>query len=150
MGSSRASRRRLAQPTPGPVGDIFKITGPSPTKCVRFQSHATLARPGQRVSNLTGRLPGLAREIVRIFNIFALSSCCVPSRFRGSNVLVTSRPAASLGSRSLSYIQSAYEAVCHAPMPAFGYSWCGMGLRSALIRHTSSHEKRSRIVILFF
>ena len=150
MGPSRAGPTAPGPARVRPHRVIFSNHGPSPTWAVRFQSHATSARPGQRVSNLTGRLPGLAREIVRIFNIFALSSCCVPSRFRGSNVLVTSRPAASLGSRSLSYIQSAYEAVCHAPMPAFGYSWCGMGLRSALIRHTSSHEKRSRIVILFF
>ena len=28
------------------------------------------ARPRQRVSNLVGRLPGLAREILRIFSLF--------------------------------------------------------------------------------
>ena len=88
-GRAGPSRRRLAQPAPDPAGDIFRITGPSPTRSVRFQSLATSARPGQRVSNLTGRLPGLAREILK--NIFAVSSCCVSSssRFRGSNVLVS-------------------------------------------------------------
>ena len=69
-GRAGRSRRCLAQPAPGPAGDIFKITGPSPTRPVRFQSHATSARPRQRVSNLTGRLPGLAREILTIFSLF--------------------------------------------------------------------------------
>ena len=116
-GRAGPSRRRLAQPTPGPAGDIFKITSPSPTRSGRFQSHATSTRPGQRVSNLTGRLPGLAREILRIF--FAVSSCCVSSssRFRGSNVLVSSGPAASLESRSLSAI-GVRSTVCHVPIPA--------------------------------
>ena len=102
-GRAGPSRRRLAQPAPGPAGDTFKITGPSPTRSVRFQSHETSARPGQRVSNLTGRLPGLARDSQ---NIFAFSSCCCvsSSMFRGSNVLVSPGPAAYLGSRSLSTI----------------------------------------------
>ena len=63
-GPAGPSRRRLAQLAPGPAGDIFRTTGPSPTRSVRFQSHATSARPGQRVPNLTGRLPGLVREIL--------------------------------------------------------------------------------------
>ena len=117
-GRAGPGRRRLAQPAPGPAGDIFKITSPSPTRSGRFQSHATSARPHQRVYNLTGRLPGLAREILRIF-----SSCCVSSssRFRRSNVLVSSGPAASLGSRSLSTIIGIRSRVCHAPISAFGY-----------------------------
>ena len=76
-GRAGPSRRRLALPTPGPAGDTFKITGPSPTRSVRFQSHATSARLGRRVANLTGRLPGLAREILNIFAVS--SSCCVSS-----------------------------------------------------------------------
>ena len=123
-GRAGPSRRRLAQPAPGPAGDIFKITGPSPTRSVRFQSHATSARSGQRVSNLTGRLPGLAREILRIFSLFLRAA--VSSRFRGSNVLVSPGPAASLESRSLS-TTGIRSRVCHAPIPAFGYLWCGVG-----------------------
>ena len=70
-GRAGQSRRRLAQPAPGPAGDILqKITGPSPTRSVRFQSHATSARSGQRVSNLTGRRLGLAHEILKIFSLF--------------------------------------------------------------------------------
>ena len=59
-GRAGPSRRRLAQPAPGPAGDIFKITVPSPTRSVRFQnprdvgpappatfqSHWSSARPG--------------------------------------------------------------------------------------------------------
>ena len=125
-GRAGPSRRRLAQPVPGPAGDIFKITGPSPTRCVRFQSHATSARPRQRVSNLSGRLPGLAREIFRIFSLVLCTAVSSSSRFRGSNALVSPSPAASLGSRSLSTI-GVRSRVCHAPMPAFGYRWCGVG-----------------------
>ena len=123
-GRAGPSRRRLAQPAPGPAGDISKITSPSPTRSGRFQSHATSARPSHRVSNLTGRLHGLAREILRIFSLFlrAVSS----SRFRGRNVLVSPGPAASLGSRSLSTV-GIRSRVCHAPIPACGCRWCGVG-----------------------
>ena len=146
MGSSRPSRRRLAQPVPGPAGGIFKITGPRPTRSVRFQSRATSARPGQRVSNLTGHLPGLPREILRIFSLF---SCCVSfSRFRGSNVLVSPGPAASLGSCSFSTIGIRSSLPC--PYTGVRIPLVRLGLRSALIRHISSHDKMSRIVILFF
>ena len=124
-GRAGPSRRRLAQPAPGPAGDVFKITGPSPTKSVRFQSHATLARPRQRVSNLTGRLPGLAREILCVFSLF-LRAVSSSSRFRGSNVLVLPGPAAFLGSHTLSTI-GVRSRVCNAPIPAFGYRWCGVG-----------------------
>ena len=122
-GRAGPSQRRLAQPAPGPACDIFKITGPSPTRSVRSQSHATSALSGQRVSN-TGRLPGLAREILRIFSLFLRAA--VSSRFRGSNVLVSPGPAASLESRSLS-TTGIRSRVCHAPIPAFGYLWCGVG-----------------------
>ena len=37
-GRAGPSRRRRAQPSPGPVGDIFKITSPSPNRSGRFQS----------------------------------------------------------------------------------------------------------------
>ena len=62
-GRAGPRRRRLAQPAPGPASDILKITSPSPTRSGRFQSHATSARPGQRVSHLTGRL--LSDEVVQ-------------------------------------------------------------------------------------
>ena len=69
-GRAGPRRRRPAQPAPGPAGDIFNIISHSPTRSGRFQSHVTSARPGQRVSNITGRLPGLAREILRISSLF--------------------------------------------------------------------------------
>ena len=124
-GRAGPSRRRLAQPAPGPAGDIFEITSPSPTRSGKFQSHGTSARPGQRLSNLTGRLPGLARRDSH--NIFAVPSCCVSSsRFRGTRVLVSPGPVASLGIGSLSTI-GIRRRVCHAPIPAFGHRWCGVG-----------------------
>ena len=117
-----------AWPSPRPAQRVIfsKSRAQARPGLLRFQSHATSTRPRQRVSNLTGRLPGLAREILR--SIFAVSSCCISSssRFRGSNMLVSSGPAASLGSRSLSTI-GVRSRVCHAPIPAFGYRWCGVG-----------------------
>ena len=82
-----------------------------PVRPASFQSHWSSARPGPWDSQ----------------NIFAVSSCCcVSSRFRGSNVLVSPGPAASLRSRSLS-TSGIRSRVCHAPIPAFGYRWCGVG-----------------------
>ena len=81
-----------------------------PARPANFHSHWSSARPGPRDS----------------LNIFSVSSCCVSSRFRGSNVLVSRGPAASLGSRSLSTI-GIRSRVCHAPIPACGYRWCGVG-----------------------
>ena len=83
--------------------------GPAPP--ASFQSHWSSARPGPWDSQ----------------NIFAVSSCCVSSssRFRGSNVFVSPGPAASLGSRPLSTI-GIWSRVCHAPIPAFAYRWCGV------------------------
>ena len=125
-GRAGPGRWRLTQPAPGPAGDIFKITGPSPTRSVIFQSHATSARPGQRVANLTGRLHGLAREILRIFSLFLRAASPPPRGFEAATCSIARAPLLLWGvARSL---QSAYEArVCHAPIPAFGYRWCGVG-----------------------
>ena len=54
-------------------------------------------------------------------------------------MLVSPGPAASLGSRSLSTI-GIRSRVCHAPIPAFGYRWFGVGyvvLRSGIYRATT-------------
>ena len=123
-GRAGPSRRRLAQPAPGPAGDIFKITGPSPTRSVRFQSHATSARPGQRVSNLTGRLPGLAREILRIFSLF-LRAVSPPRGFEAATCSLARAPRLLWGvARSL---QPAYEAESamplYRPSDTFGAAW---------------------------
>ena len=113
-GRAGPSRRRLAQPAPGPAGDIFKITGPSPTRSVRFQSHATSARPRQRVSNLTGRLPGLAREILRIFSLFLRAVSPPPRGFEAATCSLARAPRLLWGvARSL---QSAYEAESAMPL----------------------------------
>ena len=116
IGNSLAgpSRRRLAQPAPGPTGDIFKITGPSPTRSVGFQSHATSARPGQRVSNLTGRLPGLVREILRIFSLFLRAVSPPPRGYEAATCSLARAPRLLWGvARSL---QSAYEAESVMPL----------------------------------
>ena len=114
-GRAGPSRRRLAQPAPGPAGDIFKITGPSLTRSVGFQSHATSARPGQRVSILTGRLPGLAREILRIFSLFLRAAVSPPPRgFEAATCLLARAPRFLWGvARSL---QPAYEAESAMPL----------------------------------
>ena len=125
-GRAGPSRRRLAQPAPGPAGDIFKITGPSPTRSVRFQSHATSARPRQRVSNLTGRLPGVAREILGIFSLCLRAVFPPPRGFEAATCSLAQAPRLLWGVRSLSAI-GVRSRVCHAPMPAFAYRWCGVG-----------------------
>ena len=114
-GRAGQSRRRLAQPAPGPAGDILqKITGPSPTRSVRFQSHATSARSGQRVSNLTGRLPGLAREILRIFSLFLRAAVCPRRGFEAATCLLARAPRLLWGvARSL---QPAYETESAMPL----------------------------------
>ena len=112
-GRAGPSRRRLAQPAPGPAGDIFKITGPSPVRSVRFQSHATSARPRLRVCNLTGRLPGLAREILRIFSLF-LRAVSPPRGFEVVTWSLARAPRLLWGvARPL---QSAYEAESAMPL----------------------------------
>ena len=122
-GRAGPRRRRLAQPAPGPAGDIFKIISQSPTRSGRFQSHVTSARPVSFQYHWSSARPGPGDSQ----NIFAVSSCCVSSsRFRGNNVLVSPGPAASLRSRSLSTI-GIRSRVCHAPIPAFGYRWYGVG-----------------------
>ena len=103
----------LAQPAPGPAGDIFKLISQSPTRSGRFQSHVTPARPGQRVSNITGRLPGLAREIPRIFSLF-LRAVYPPRGFEASTCSLARAPRLLWGvARS---IQSAYEAESAMPL----------------------------------
>ena len=90
-------------PKPDLVCEIPIPRDVGPARRASFQSHWSSARPSPWDSH----------------NIFALSSCCgsFSSRFRGSNVLVRPRPAASLGSRSLSTI-GIRSRVCHAPIPA--------------------------------
>ena len=147
-GRAGPSRRRLARPAPGPAGDIFKITGPSPTRSVGFRSHATSARPGQRASNLTGRLPGLAREILRIFSLFLRAVSPPPRGFEAATCSLARAPRFLWGvARSL---QSTYEAESAIPYTNLRIALVRCGLRSALIKHISSHDKMSRIVIFFF
>ena len=128
-----------AQPAPGPAGDIYKITGPSPTRSVTFQSHAMSARPRQRVSNLTGRLPGLARAILVIFSLFLRAVCLL--------LLEVSRPrrARKPGPRGLfgeSLALYNWRTKQSLPCPHTGLRipLVRCGLRSALIRHISSHD----------
>ena len=71
--------------------------------------------------------PGHPRERVYFVQSWFLASFCLRSICLISGVGVCSPgPAASLGSRSLSTI-GVRSRVCHAPIPAFGYRWCGVG-----------------------
>ena len=111
-GRAGRSRSRLPQPAPGPECD-FQITSSSPAWCVRFQSHATSARPGQQVSNLIGRLPGLVREILRIFSLF-LRAAVSPRGFEAATCLSARAPRVLWGdARSL---RPAYEAESAMPL----------------------------------
>ena len=113
-----------------------------------FQSYATSARPGQRVSNLTGRLPGLAREILMICSMFFRAVSPPPRGFEAGTCSLARAPPLLWGvARSL---QWAYETESAMPYTGLWIPLVRRGLRSALIRHISSHDKISRIVILFF
>ena len=114
-GRAGPSRRRLAQPAPGPAGEIFKITGPSPTRSVRFQSHATSARSDQRVFNLTGRLPGLTREILRIFSLFLRAAVSPLRGFEAAITCLLARAPRLIGGVARS-LQPAYEAESDMPL----------------------------------
>ena len=105
---------RLAQPAPGPAGDFFKITSPSPTRSGRFQSDATSARPGRRYDIHTRRLPGLALEILRIFLLF-LRAVSPPLRgFEATTCSLARAP--RLLWRVARSLQSAYEAESALPL----------------------------------
>ena len=111
-GRAGRSRSRLPQPAPGPECD-FQITSSSPAWCVRFQSHATSARPGQQVSNLIGRLPGLARDIPRILSLFLRAVSPPPRGFEAATCSLARAPWLILESLAL---QPAYEAESAMPL----------------------------------
>ena len=147
-GRAGRGRLRLAQPAPGPEGDIFTSrASPSPAWPVRFHSHATSARLGS-ASKFPISLVVCPAWPVRFSEYFAVFPCCVSSsRFRCSNVLVSPGPAASLG---LALYNRHTKQSLPCPYTGFRIPLVRRGLRSALIRHISSHDKMSRIVILFF
>ena len=132
---------------------------PSPRQAQRviFSKSRGQARPGLGDSNPTRRRPGPAREFpislvvcpawpVRFSEYFAVFPCCVSSsRFRCSNVLVSPGPAASLG---LALYNRHTKQSLPCPYTGFRIPLVRRGLRSALIRHISSDDKMSRIVIL--
>ena len=135
-GRAGPSRRRLAQPAPGPAGDIFKITGPSPVRSVRFQSHATSARPRLRVCNLTGRLPGLAREILRIFSLFLRAVFPPPRGFEAATCSLARALRLLWGvARSL---QSTYEAESTMPLKRLSDTVVDQGIYRATTKYLES------------
>lgn len=111
-------------------------------------------RPGLRNSNVTGRLSGRAREILRTFSILVALCRFVSSssRFRGRNVVVSPRSAVALSSRLLPTID-VRRAVCHMPLYRHLDTVGLRGFRGALIRRFCSilfHVKMSQSVIHFF
>ena len=114
-GRAGPSRRRLAQPAPGPAGDIFKITGPTkpdqvceipiprdvgPAPPASFQSHC--------------HLPGLAREILGILSLFLRAVSPPPRGFEAATCSLARAPRLFGGvARTL---QSAYEAESAMPL----------------------------------
>ena len=135
--------RTWPSPCPAQQVIIFIITGPSPTWSVRFQSHATSARPGQQVSNLNGRLLRLARETLRIFSMFLRAVSPPPRRFEAATCSLARAPRRLRGASH--FLQSAYEAEAVIPLyrPLDNVRAASV-IRSALIRHISSHDKMLR------
>ena len=115
VGPSRAGPTAPGPARVRPHRVIFSNHGPSPTWAVRFQSHATSARPRQRVSNRTGRLPGLAREILRIFSLCLRAVSLPPRGFEAATCSLARAPRFLWGvARSLQ--QSAYEVESAMPL----------------------------------
>ena len=137
-----------ARARPSPL--YFRITGPSPTWSVMFQSHAASARPGDRVPNLTGHLPGLAREIHRILSLFLRAVYPPP---RGFEVATWSlaRIQRLLFGDSLAVYNRHTKQSLPCPYTGVRIPLVPHGLRSALIRHRSRKARKimSWFVIFF-
>ena len=118
-GTARPSRAYRAWPGPWYV----QITGRSLTQPARFLFQRSSATPGSRHSISQGVC--LAWPVTSSGHFRVLSSSCGSSfsKFRGHNLLVSPRPAVSLGSRPLP-TSGVRSRVCHAPIPTFGYRWC--------------------------
>ena len=101
-GRAGPSRRRLAHTAPGPAGDIFKITGPSPTRSERFQS--TRCRPGPASEFPISLVvcPAWPVRFSEYFRFFFV--VCLLLEVSRQQRARSPGPAASLGSRSLSTI----------------------------------------------
>ena len=107
------------------------------------------ARPGQRVSNLTGRLPGLARENFK--NSFALLFVLCLLLFEVSRSQRARQPSPSgFFGKSLALYNRQAQQSLSCPFTGLRIPLVPRGLRSAMMRHISSHDKLSRIVILVF
>ena len=109
---------------PGPW--YFRITGRSLTKPARFLFPRPSAKPGSRHTfHLVGHLcPAWPVTSSGHFCIYLSSSCVSSSlKFGGHDLLVSPRPAVSLGSR-LMHTSGVRSRVCHAPIMIFGYRWC--------------------------
>ena len=145
MGPSRTRPTALGPARARACPRYFQITGPRPTWSVRFQSHATSTRPGQRVSNLIGRLPGLALEILRTFSLFLRAVSPPPRGFEAATCSLAR--AQRLPCSAACCPQSGYEAESAMPLrrpsDTVGAAWVTQRLDQAYIEP----RQMSRIVI---
>ena len=125
-GQAGPSRRRLAQPAPGPAGDIAKSRAQA--RPGLGDSNPARRRPGPASEfpiSLT-RLPGLVREILRIFSLFLRAVSPPPRGFEAATCSLARAQRLPWGvARSL---QSAYEP--ESSMPLYRPSdtvWCRVG-----------------------
>ena len=114
-GGAEQGRADRAWPSPCPAQRvIFSNHGPKPDLVCEISIPRDVgpARPATFHSHWSSARPGTGDSQ----NIFSLSSCCVSSssKFRGSNVLVSPRPAASLESGPC--LQSAHGAESAMPL----------------------------------
>ena len=120
---------------------------------MRFQSHATSARPAERVSNLTGRLPGLARETLIIFSLFLRAVAPPPPRGFEAATCSFAR-AQGLLWEVARCLQSAYEAESAMPLyrPSDTVGTVQRRLRGALIRdlHIEPRQNAKNHDFIFF
>ena len=142
-GQAEPGRPRLVRPM------IYLNHGPKPDPACDIPIPPTVGQVRSARFHRTGRLPGLACDILRYFSLFWSSSCGSYSKFRGHNVLVNPRPVVSSGSHPSSCPPAAYEAESAMPLRRPSDTVGARGLRSVSVRRISRHDKESRIVTFF-
>ena len=94
---------------------VYSSHGPKPDPACEIPISPTVVQARFARFRLTGRLPGLACDVLRSYSRLYPSCASSSSIFRGHNLLDSLRPAVSLDSRPLP-TSGVRSRVCHAPI----------------------------------